>query len=193
MRRWSHMLTALTVVTAVTAVAANEPPQYVFVLDLGPIVGMRHGNLVYLGQLNEYGAFLEDRTQKPYQHPSAPSSGVNTAKSAELLRRYPIINVSRKGEYVERVYEYRCGRLIPGTVSEFGPFVPETGGTIMAFKDYKYSETATRIYNLPGYFMRRDKLEERRQWLADHLGENPEYAREKARLEAAIAAVDGRK
>jgi hypothetical protein len=193
MRYQSLLLIALTVVTALTALAGDEPPQYVFVLDLRPTVGMRYGNKVYLGQLGEQGTFYEVRTQEPYQHPSAPSSGINTARSRELMKRYPIINVSRNSDDPERVYEYRCGRLIAGEVDGGGPFIPEIGGKIIAFADYKYSETATRIYNLPGYFMRRDKLEERRRWLAEHLGENPEYANEKARLDAAVAGLNGKK
>ncbi len=35
--------------------------------------------------------------------------------------------------------------------------------------------------------MWRNKLEERRKWLADHLAGNPDYAKEKAKLDAAVS------
>jgi hypothetical protein len=61
----------------------------------------------------------------------------------------------------------------------------EIGSAVIKFEDYQYTPDAIPIWNLPAYFLRRDTLEERRQWLAEHLAENPEYAREKARLDAA--------
>jgi hypothetical protein len=39
--------------------------------------------------------------------------------------------------------------------------------------------------------MRRDKLEERRKWLAEHAAEDPAYRAEKAKLDAAAANKDG--
>ena len=50
------------------------------------------------------------------------------------------------------VYELRSGALIPGTMATNGPFVPTVGGAIIRFADYRYSPTATRIWNLPGFF-----------------------------------------
>ena len=50
------------------------------------------------------------------------------------------------------VYELRSGALIPGTMAAKGPFVPKVGGAIIRFADYRYSTTATKIWNLPGFF-----------------------------------------
>lgn len=50
------------------------------------------------------------------------------------------------------VYEYRSNALIPGTFNREGYFVPEVGGTTIRFQDYRYSPSATHIWNIPGYF-----------------------------------------
>jgi hypothetical protein len=87
----------------------------------------------------------------------------------------------------ERVYEFRSDRLILGTMMPDGEFIPEAGSTVIEFKDFKYEAGGTPIWNLPGYFLRRDKFDQRRKWLADHAGKDPELLAEKARLDAAVA------
>jgi len=67
-----------------------------------------------------------------------------------------------------------------------GNFVPELGSKVIKFEDYKYEPDAIRIWNLPGYFMRRDELEGRRKWLAEHLADSPDHGKEKAKLDAAV-------
>lgn len=47
------------------------------------------------------------------------------------------------------VYEYRSGRLVPGSFDEDGYFIPELGGTTIAFDQYVPGPTARPIYNLP--------------------------------------------
>ncbi len=53
----------------------------------------------------------------------------------------------------EHVYEYRKGMLIPMVFDKDDRLVPLVGGKIIDFKDYHYSPTARRIYNLPGRFV----------------------------------------
>jgi hypothetical protein len=55
-----------------------------------------------------------------------------------------------------KCYEFRSGRLILGETLEDGRFVPEIGSEVIDFKDYKYSPSAIRIYNLPGSFVEVD-------------------------------------
>jgi hypothetical protein len=98
--------------------------------------------------------------------------------------------VNGAGLTPKRVYEYRSGRLILGVMTAEGHFLPDVGSTVIKFGDYKYGPEAVPIWNLPGNFMRRDKLEERRRWLAEHLAEDPDYAKEKAKLDV---AVEGKK
>jgi hypothetical protein len=61
-----------------------------------------------------------------------------------------IINRARRPN--EPVFEYRNRLLIPGTLRDNGDFVPDKGAAVSRFEDYHYSETAPRIYNLPGRF-----------------------------------------
>ena len=90
-------------------------------------------------------------------------------------------------------YEYRAGRLVKGVIDDDGAFVPDPNAPVTHFINYKYSPGAVPIWNLPGSFMRRDKLEERRKWLAEHAAEDPAYRAEKAKLDAAISSKDGSK
>lgn len=53
----------------------------------------------------------------------------------------------------EQVYEYRSDYLIPMVFDSKYGLIPEVGGKIIEFKDYQYSPTARRIYNLPGRFV----------------------------------------
>jgi hypothetical protein len=71
-----------------------------------------------------------------------------------------------------RVYEYRSGRLILGTMMPDGTFIPEVGSTVRAFDDYRYGREPA-IWNLPGYFIRKDKAEEHqayRNWIKTNTG-----------------------
>ncbi len=54
-----------------------------------------------------------------------------------------------------KLYEFRSGKLIPMIVDQELGLIPEVGGIIIDFKDYRYSPTARRIYNLPGFFVRK--------------------------------------
>ncbi len=58
----------------------------------------------------------------------------------------------------EPVYEYRSGRLIKGELDKEGNFLPDLPGKVIDFKDYRYSKTAIRIYNLPGSFVKPSEI-----------------------------------
>jgi hypothetical protein len=68
-----------------------------------------------------------------------------------------------------RAYEFRSGRLILGTLGTDGKFVPEIGSNVVAFADYKHGEDPW-IWNLPGYFIRKDKVDEHKDWLKERPG-----------------------
>ncbi len=55
-----------------------------------------------------------------------------------------------------RAYEYRSGRLILGTMMPDGRFVPDVGAKIIHFNDYRYAPSAIHIWNLPGYFKKKE-------------------------------------
>lgn len=62
-------------------------------------------------------------------------------------------NLIERKHTKEKVYEYRSGILVPMVFDEYRGLIPEVGGKIINFKDYKYSPEARRIYNLPGRFV----------------------------------------
>lgn len=68
-------------------------------------------------------------------------------------------NILVKKGFSTGSYEYRSGRLIPGYLQQNCNFLPEPGEAIIEFKDYVYSKTSKRIYNLPGKFVRRSEYE----------------------------------
>lgn len=57
----------------------------------------------------------------------------------------------------EPVYEYRSGLLIPGKRDSWCRFVPERGGRVSSFRDYRAGNGAPRIYNLPGHLLPKDE------------------------------------
>ena len=87
------------------------------------------------------------------------------------------------------VYQLEDGELVPGRQDDGGGFKRDPGKKVIRFEDYVPGPGVMRIWNLPGYFMRRDELKKRQAWLAEHLREKPEYAKEKARLDEALRAA----
>jgi hypothetical protein len=63
---------------------------------------------------------------------------------------YPDTDRDHRCRFVEPVYEYRSGALVPGNLDSWGNFVPTVGEKIIALKDYEPGKKALRIYNLPG-------------------------------------------
>jgi len=125
---------------------------YVFQKDTDRVVGMLKRRQVHLGKLDETGEFYEDRTQEPLWFPELAFSGARRRKfTPEMRARIPLLNAPTKDE--EEVFEFRSQRLIPGALSREGLFVPNVGGKIIYFRDYKFGPTARRIYNLPGSFV----------------------------------------
>lgn len=62
-------------------------------------------------------------------------------------------NLIERKHTKEKVYEYRSGILVPMVFDEYRGLIPEVGGKIIDFKDYRYTPEARRIYNLPGRFV----------------------------------------
>jgi hypothetical protein len=65
----------------------------------------------------------------------------------------------------EKACEFRSRRrLVPGTMTSEGQFVADPAGKAIWLDDYHYGQDWP-IWNLPGYFVRKDKADEHRQWL----------------------------
>jgi hypothetical protein len=145
---------------------------YVYVEDLDRIVGVSRGSWMICGKFDAEGELIPDSKH----HPALRNSNLPHYASVNLIVGEP-----------QPCFELRSGRLVKGTMVAGGHFVPDLGSQVTKFEDYRFGEGGPRIWNLPGTFMRSDKLEERRKWLAEHMAESPEaFGKEKARLDAAI-------
>jgi hypothetical protein len=78
-------------------------------------------------------------------------SFVGGVKIGERLNAHPL-----RGK---PLYELRSGRLVPGTFDDEGMFVPEIGGKVINFAEYRYTPTAPKIWNLPGHFLTESEAE----------------------------------
>jgi hypothetical protein len=118
-----------------TGVAARR---YVYVPNLAQRVQKKQDNRLLFGLLNENGDFI--------LYASYPKNSVSRMPKAKPINTWTGTRV--------KCYEFRSGRLILGETLEDGRFVPDIGSEVIDFqKDYKYSPSAIRIYNLPGSFV----------------------------------------
>jgi hypothetical protein len=121
----------------------HPPTEYVFIPDTDRYVAYTWGRLVVMGKLDARGNLRVTHEGAP------PDVGHHPAV---VIMRYDVPT---------RAYEFRSGRLILGEMQPDGNFVPEAGATVMRFEDYRYSPETTHIWNLPGYFRRKDLLGDR--------------------------------
>jgi hypothetical protein len=153
------------------------PRGYAFVPDAERLVGVFRGSdTIAIGKLDMAGRFSEAkrfRVDAPFAFRNMPDF--------HLLYGLPA------DDMIIPAYEYRLGRLTKGAINRNGIFVPDLAIVEIDFANYQPGPTSPIIWNLPGYLMRRDELDERRKWLAEHMAENPKaYGKEKARLDAAV-------
>jgi hypothetical protein len=127
-------ITALSSLLIGAAWGADE--DYEFVLDTNRWVVVPHGKSDSLGKLDKEGNFHPDPRWINVREGSYPSHAVLNFPSG-------------------KAYEYRSGRLVLGELDEEGNFIPKLYSKVIDFKDYRFSETATRIYNLPGKFVKK--------------------------------------
>jgi hypothetical protein len=156
---------------------------FIFVEDIEREIEMIRGPDRFIrGKFDHFGNFIPRAPESKRTGPEAPESKVFVANRPSLTAKD-----RAAGPDKEAAYEFRSKVLIPGTLNAAGTFVPTIGEEIIEFKEYKYSPESRRIWNLPGYFMRRDKLEERIKWLREHARGDLGMVAEMAILESAIA------
>lgn len=124
--------------TAVVLVGLIPVPVYEFVPAPDRLVGiMRRDGTILIGKFDADGEFTQTAVEK-----AGPRLGPMTWQF-----------VGSSGSLKpELVYELRSGTLILGTLTGNGPFIPKVGAAVIRFVNYKYSPSAPRIWNLPGYF-----------------------------------------
>jgi hypothetical protein len=160
---------------AVALCAGYHPPEpeYVFIPDTARRVVIFRQQMSFFGTLDTDGNFHEELR-------------IGFEKSGSF-QKGTCTPIGRRGP----AYEYRAGKLVKGVIGTDGMFVPDPNAPVTHFINYKYSPDAVPIWNLPGYFMRKDKLDDRRKWLSEHAAEDPAYRAEKAKLDAAAAGKGG--
>jgi hypothetical protein len=131
------MLSFLFVVSSFMLFQAHE---YIYQPQKGILVTGFVGDKYYQGVIASDGSFVPDLQKSP---------GLLGQTGSDFLA--PHYRIAAKPN--ERVYEYRSGYLIPMVFVNKYELIPEVGGIIIDFKDYHYSPTARRIYNLPGRFV----------------------------------------
>jgi hypothetical protein len=122
--------------------AAGE--EYVFAPDTSRYVGILRNGYWHIGQIDAEGNFEWGRRIRE----NGPYSGP----------QYEEIDLIPKDGKPRPCYELRSSRLIKGGIDTKGNFVPEIGSKVILFKDYRYSPTATPIWNLPGMFIKKSDL-----------------------------------
>jgi hypothetical protein len=121
----------------------DNTPRYRYKEDLSRSICLFRNGMYSYGEFDSAGNFVA-------KGPPGPRHAFETGP----LRHTVGIPRDAKGDPTEKeaAYEYRSGLLIPGLLIKSGNFVPTEGAKVMSFKDYQFSVTSTRIYNLPGVF-----------------------------------------
>lgn len=128
-----------------TAVSPADEPHYEFLLNVDRIVGIEREDFLLIGKLDKDGEFTQESKER-YSVSSAGEKFLASSGPAHVL-----LNVG--GLKPSKVFEYRSGLLVPGTMRAGGKFIPEEGAKVIRFADYKYTPAATPIWNLPGGFV----------------------------------------
>src|SRR5262249_52871968 len=131
----------IVVLSALVGQQADE--EYEYVKDTNQYVAIVRGELLSVGKLDAAGNFDPDRRY----HNLDVHGGLSSCPT------FVVLNKSHPKK--ERVYEYRSDRLILGELDEKGNFVPDIGSKVIEFKDYHYKKDAVRVYNLPGYYVKK--------------------------------------
>ena len=121
------------------AALALRSPAHGFVPDTDRYVSLYRGEDLLVGRLDKEGHFNE-----------LERFGINQTERGvyRFNTPYGLLNGRR---VPEPVYEFRYGRLVPGTMRK-GNFTPDPAGKSVRFADYHYRPDARPIWNLPGYF-----------------------------------------
>ncbi|HEY1378293.1 MAG TPA: hypothetical protein VGF55_15955 [Gemmataceae bacterium] len=123
-----------------TSAAPATPLPYVYIPVPDKIARFRWGNEVCVGTLDARGNF--------HVQEKLPVSELNVPLRKRV--KGPIISFPEP----QRVYEFRSGRLILGTMMPDGEFIPEAGSKVIKIEDYRYLQDPG-IWNLPGYFKKK--------------------------------------
>lgn len=145
------MNTALIATCAYTLLSSainNGSIKLPFVPDTNRLVAFWRDGGFLVGRLSSRGEFLEL---------SRSTSGRYSGPYLDFIGQ------SVRADSMTLVYEFRSDTLVPGRFTDDGWFVPEVGGVIIKFSDYKFGLFSTPIWNLPGRFGGKTREEELRE------------------------------
>lgn len=134
----------MTIIIALATICAMLQDAYRYDASFRSTVSYKVGNLPYLGMFNEHGEFIPDLRTLPRED------------DWDVTGNGPMPLESRFRDK-ELLYELRHGVLVPVIYYTNRRFVPEVGGKIILFAQYKYTPFARRIYNLPGRFIPKEQ------------------------------------
>jgi hypothetical protein len=137
-------LTTLAIASVIACRAGADPVppvEYTFVENTSRDVGVVRGQLLLVGKLDAAGNFVQSR-QFPLGKPWSADG--------------PMVMIINDYSVHKKVYEFRSGRLILGELADDGSFVPAAGSAVIKLEDYRHGPDAIPIWNLPGYFMKKE-------------------------------------
>jgi hypothetical protein len=120
--------------------------KYQFIPSTVNLYRHRAGGIVCTGTLDTDGNFMPNIANL------SESLSVNLGSGSVRSVSGPVQLLASR-EKNEKIYEFRCGYLVPMIFDNTLGLVPEVGGKIIKFEDYQYSTASRRIYNLPGHFV----------------------------------------
>lgn len=130
--------------------------------DAKLIVFDRLHHIVQSGYINSFGTFVAESVVVKYDNIRG-AKDQSVEGIAHVFKRNGLLVgigdgcINKPQVKNEQVYEYRSGRLIPGYLRGNFDFLPEPSEAIIEFKNYVYSRTSKRIYNLPGKFVKKSQ------------------------------------
>ncbi len=128
------------IIIALTILCSKLEDAYRYDASLSSVLSFKVGNIECQGHFNQDGEFIPIVSIIPRADEWDITSNAPR----------PLESVFREKE---RLYELRHGVLIPVFYYRERGFVPEVGGEIVPFSEYKYTPLSRRIYNLPGRFI----------------------------------------
>ncbi len=136
----------LFIVFATFSMTFQDKYEYVYDKDAPKYFLHSVGDLPCIGHIDAFGSFvpnIKDLDKVIQARKRNEFVGGVSAPTPLIMQVKPN----------EPVYAYRSGILVPMIIDNKRGLIHEVGGKIIDFKDYHYSPTARRIYNLPGRFV----------------------------------------
>lgn len=102
-----------------------------------------------------------------YNQPKTSAKGIDEFTTKQMIdgknRRIVPEKNDTTSSTEENVYEYRSGKLIPGTIDVNARFTPTGKDATINMDEYVYKINKRRIYNLPGKFVLKSEFKKEKE------------------------------